>query len=231
MEHALAKLGLFASVLIVGFLARRPKLPIVLLGTVLPSIALADRALDGRVPLWAWVTGFITASLAFAAIVVAVFITRAGFEGGDFGAIPSGREVHYSESDKDGLLGTIIAMAVGIVLAGLTLWRPPVDLPVITRLVAVAAIAVFVFGVVVFWQLYRDRQIVLRLSEESLGIRRNAAEGEVLVPWHQVAGYRYTFGVFTIVLEGGKPLARVDSTIDGFFALLYHVNRHTFRRV
>ena len=91
MEHALAKLGLFASVLIVGFLARRPKLPIVLLGTILPTIALVDRILDGRLSLWVWVAGFITASLAFAAIVVAVFLTRAGFEGGDFGAIPSGR--------------------------------------------------------------------------------------------------------------------------------------------
>ena len=139
--------------------------------------------------------------------------------------------MHYSESDKDGLLGTIVAMAVGVVLAGMVLWRPPVDLLVIARVVAGASIPVFIFGVVVFWRLYRDREIVLRISGEGLGIRRKAAEEEALVPWHQVAGYRYTFGIFTVVLEGGKPLARVDSTIDGFFALLYHVNRHTFRRV
>jgi hypothetical protein len=230
MEKAFARIGLYVSILVVAFLARRPKLPIVILGTVLPSIALADRLLQGRIPLWIWIAGFVAASLALAAVVLAVFLARAGLEGGDFGAIPFGREVRYSASDRDALLGTVVALMVGIGLSVLVLIRPPIDLSFMARIAAGVALPLFMFGLVVFWKLYRQRDIVLRIAESGLGVRRAIGQEELFVPWTDIAGYQYAFGIFSVTLTNGETLVRVDSIIDGFFALLYHVNRHTFKR-
>jgi len=71
----------------------------------------------------------------------------------------------------------------------------------------------------------RDRDVVIRIDEQALEVDGRR------VPWQEVESHTFSFGIFRVYAKSGERVLRVDNTIDGFPALLYHVNRKTFRNV
>ena len=218
---------LYASVLVVGALAMRPKLSLAVMSTVPVTLAIAETRVPGGLPDWLLITGIIVTACCLAAVLVAFFFRRSGDIGGAFGSLPIGREARYSWADKMGLWYTFALLCVASAGCGVAAYDPPYQSPA-TRVVATVLAPTFAVLAAAFWLLLRDREIVIQIDEESLEITEGSTARR-RIPWSDVAGYTFWFGIFRVYDKAGRRLLRVDNTIDGFVALLYHVNRKTFR--
>ena len=223
----MGNLILLASVLVVGALAMRPKLSLALMSTVPVALAIAESRVPGGLPDWLLITGILVTAYCLAAVLVAFFFRRGGDVGDDSGSLPLGREARYSWADKSGLWYTFVVLCVASAGCGVAAYDPPYQSAAI-RIIAIVLVPAFGGLAASFWRLLRDRQIVIRVDEQALEIT-DRSETLRRIPWSDIAGYTFSFGIFRVYDKAGRRLLRVDNTIDGFVTLLYHVNRKTFR--
>jgi hypothetical protein len=219
---------LYASALVVGALALRPKLSLAITTTLPVGLAIAESRAPAGLPDWLLLCGIIATAYCLAAVIVAFFLRRSGDVGGDFGALPLGREARYSRADKLGLWYTFALLCIATGGSALVGVDPPHG-SIAVRAVAILLVPAFGGLAVAFWKLLRDRDIVIRIHDDELEILSGGDSSSQRVAWQQIAGYTFWFGIFRVYDKSGRRLLRVDNTIDGFVALLYHVNRKTFR--
>jgi hypothetical protein len=218
---------LYASVILVSALAMRPKLNLALVSTLPVALAVAEIRFPGAIPDWLLISGIVATAYSLAAVVVALFLRRSGDVGASLGSLPIGREVYYSGSDKAGLWYTFGVLWIAVVGCGVAVIEPPYGSAAV-RIIAALLGPAFASLAVGFWLLLRDRSIAIYIREDGLEISRQAGSS-AFVPWTDVAGHTFWFGIFRVYDKAGRRILRVDNTIDGFIALLYHVNRKTFR--
>jgi hypothetical protein len=218
---------LYASVIVVAALAMRPKLSLALMSTVPVGLALVESRAPGGLPDWLLISGMLVTAYCVAAVTVALLLRRSGDIGGSFGSLPVGREASYSSPDKMGLWSTFAMLCVAVVGSAVAAVEPPYGSQAV-RILAVLLVPAFAALAATFWQLLKDRDLAVRITENALEISRGS-EAPSRVPWSDVAGYTFWFGIFRVYDKSGHRILRVDNTIDGFVTLLYHVNRRTFR--
>jgi hypothetical protein len=218
---------LYASVMVVGALAMRPKLSLAVMSTLPVALALAETRIPGGMPDWMLIAGLLVTAYCLAAVIVAFLFRRGGDVGGTFGSLPIGHEARYSAADKSGLWYTFGLLCIAAAGSGVVAFNPP-DESVAVRVTAAALAAAFAGLAGAFWMLLSDREIAIRFDEEALEIV-DGRGASTRTPWSDVAGHTFRFGIFRVYDKAGSRLLRVDNTIDGFVGLLYHVNRKTFR--
>ena len=211
---------LYAACVAVAALAMRPKISLAMLCTIPVALAIGETWAPDWVPDWLLITGMCATALCLAAVLVGMLFRR-GSEDGD---LPWGREVRYSAADKAGLRYTFVLLCIAAACSAFAAWRPPYQSGVM-RIFAVLLVPVFAAFAWSFMRLLRDREIVVLIHEHALEINGRR------IPWQDIAGQSFFFGVLRVDAKSGERLLRVDNTIDGFAALLYHVNRKTFRNV
>lgn len=160
---------LYASVLMVGALAMRPKLSLAVMSTVPVTLAVAESRVPGGLPDWLLITGIIVTALCLAAVLVAFFVRRSGDVGGAFGSLPLGREVRYSRADKAGLAYTFALLCIVTAGCGVAVYNPPHQSAVV-RIIALLLIPLFGALAVAFWLLcaivkssFRSMRTLLKL--------------------------------------------------------------------
>jgi len=213
---------LYASVIVVAALAMRPKLSLAIVATVPVSLAIYQSVVEAGLPDWALISGIVTSAYGLAAAIVALLFRRAG-DLSSWGENPSGREARYSRADVAGLWYTFALLCAGALACVLAVLEPPYG-SVVMRAIALVVAPLFATFAVTFWRLLRDSHIVVAAREEGLAI-----DG-TLHPWSDLEGHTFSFGIFRVYDKAGRMVLRVDNTIDGFPALLYHVNRKTMAR-
>jgi hypothetical protein len=226
-DITVAHLILYASVIIVAALAMRPKLSLALLSTLPVALAIAESRVPDGIPDWLLISGIIATAYCLAAVIVAFLFRRSGDVAGPDGSLPLGREAHYSTADKAGLWYTFVVLCVAITGCIVAVVDPPYESSAVR---IIAALLVPAFGALArgFWLLIRDRDIRILIREDGLEIVQGVASA-LLVPWTEIGGHTFWFGIFRVYDKAGRRILRVDNTIDGFVTLLYHVNRKTFR--
>jgi hypothetical protein len=225
LERVLARLLLLLSCVVVATLAMYPKLSLALLALVPTSLAVAQVVWPLATPDWVWIPGVLVSGYSLGAVILAVFFRRAGDQSGAFGALPLGREVRYSSSDQLGMVVTLAVLSGSIAGALIVAIVPPFGSGVL-RVVALLASLVFGAALVSVWRLLKDRHIIM--SIEDGGLRLKNHDEERFYAWSALAGFTFSLGIFRIYDTNGRLVARVDTCIDGFYSLLYHVNRRTF---
>jgi hypothetical protein len=218
---------LYASVLVVGALAMRPKLSLAVMSTVPVTLAIAESRVPGGLPDWLLITGILVTAFCLAAVLMAFFFRRSGDVGGAFGSLPLGREARYSWADKTGLWYTFGLLCLASAGCGVAAYDPAYQSAAV-RIIAMILVPAFGGLAAAFWLLLRDRQIVIRVDEQALEITDRPGATR-RISWSDIEGYTFWFGIFRVYDKAGRRLLRVDNTIDGFVALHYHVNRKTFR--
>lgn len=221
-------LMLYGSVILVAALAMRPKLSLAIVSTLPVGLGIAESRVPGGLPDWLLIAGIVATAYALAAVIVAFVLRRSGDVGDPSGELPIGREVRYSSADKAGLWYTFVILCVAMAGCVVAVVEPPYGSPAVRVIAAllVPGFAILAWG---FRLLIRDCHVHVHIAEEGLAISERAGSS-TLVPWRDVSGHTFWFGIFRVYDKAGRLILRVDNTIDGFVALLYHVNRKTFRR-
>ena len=221
----MGNLFLWASVAVVGALALRPKLSLAIVATVPAALAVWQNAIDDPLPDWVLIGGTIVSGYALAAVIVALIFRRRrdNAYAEYFGELPSGREIRYSAADRAGLWYTFALLLVMTAVCTLAALEPPFG-TLFVRIIAILLAPMFAAFAILFWLLLRDSHIVVVIRDDGLEIDSR------FYPWSELEGHTFTFGVFRVYDKSGRLVLRVDNIIDGFPALLYHVNRKTLPR-
>jgi hypothetical protein len=218
---------LYASVIVVAALAMRPKLSLAVMTTLPVGLAIAESRVPGGLPDWLLITGILATAYCLAAVIVAFLFRRSGDIGGGDGSLPIGREARYSSADKAGLWYTFAVLCLAAAGCIVAAFDPPYQSHAV-RIIAALLVPAFGGLAAAFWLLLRDRDMIIRLTEDALEIARDSG-ASTRIPWREVERYTFWFGIFRVYNTAGRRILRVDNTIDGFVTLLYHVNRRTFR--
>lgn len=221
--EALARLVLPVSILVVAALAVRPKLSLAVVATLPAAMAVWQNTARTPLPDWLLICGIVASAYALCAVVVALLFRWSGRYAAPFGELPSGREVRYSSADRAGLWYTFALLVFMTAVCVIAALEPPYETFVV-RLIAIGLAPMFAAFAVLFWLVLRDAHIVIRLRDDGLEV------DSAFYPWSELAGHTLWFGVFRVYDKSGRRVLRVDNIIDGFPALLYHVNRKTMPR-